>query len=94
MPAAGIAALIVTAVLVAALACYLIWIVLILRHLTDTLGKVLFGVGAIAHRVAPVDQLVGEINDDLTAVADALEELAADLAPAGPPGGLGSGRSA
>lgn len=94
MPAAGIAALVVTAVLVAALAFYLTRIVLILRQLTDTLGKVLFGVGAIAHRVGPVDQLVGEINDDLAAVAGALEALAADLAPAGPPGHLGSGRSA
>jgi len=94
VPAAGIAALVVTAVLVAALAFYLIWIVLILRSLTDTLGRVLFGVGAIAHRVAPLDQLVGEINDDLATVADALEALAADLAPAGSPGDLGSGRSA
>jgi len=94
VPAAGIAAVVVTAVLVGALAAYLVWIVLILRHLTDTLGKVLFGVGAITHRVAPVDRLVGEINDDLTAVADALEALAADLAPAGSPGDRGSGRSA
>ena len=94
VPAAGVAALVVTAVLVAALAFYLTWVVLILRQLTDTLGKVLFGVGAIAHRVAPVDHLVGEINDDLTAVADALEALAADLAHAGSPGDLGSGRSA
>lgn len=81
MPAAGIAALVVTGVLVAALAFYLIWVVLILRRLTDTLGKVVFGVAAVAHRVQPVDQVIGEINGDLTAVADALEALAADLDP-------------
>ena len=81
MPAAAVAALVVTGVLVAALAFYLIWVVVILRDLTDTLGKVVFGVGAIAHRVQPVETLVGEINTDLVSVADALEALAADLDP-------------
>ena len=81
MSAAAIAALVATAVLIVALAGYLIWVVVILRRLTDTLGKVLFGVGAIAHRVEPVGPLVAEINGDLTAVADALEELVHDLDP-------------
>jgi hypothetical protein len=81
MSAAAIAALVVTGVLVAALAFYLIWVVVILRRLTDTLGKVVFGVSAIAHRVEPVEQIVGEINSDLTGVADALEALADDLNP-------------
>ncbi len=81
MSAAAIAALVVIAVLVAALAFYLIWVVLILRRLTDTLGKVTFGVRAIAHRVAPVEGVVAEINGDLVAVADALEVLASDLRP-------------
>lgn len=79
MSAGAIAAIVVTAVLVAALAFYLIWVVLILRRLTDTLGKVVFGVGSIAHRVQPIGPLVGEMNTDLGAVADALEELADDL---------------
>lgn len=81
MSAAAIAALIVTGVLIAALAFYLIWVVLILRRLTDTLGKVVFGVAAIAHRVQPVKGLVDEMNGDLIGVADALEALAADLDP-------------
>jgi hypothetical protein len=80
--AAAIAALVVTAVLVAALAFYLLWVVVILRRLTDTLGKVVFGVASIAHRVQPVEQVVGEINGDLIGVADALEALADDLDPA------------
>lgn len=79
MSAAAIAALVVTGVLVVALACYLVWVVLILRRLTDTLGKVVFGVAAVAHRVQPVEGILGEVNDDLTSVADALEALAADL---------------
>ena len=82
MSAAAIAAVVVTAVLVLALAFYLLWVVVILRRLTDTLGKVTFGVASIAHRVEPVKGLVGEINGDLIAVADALEALAADLRPA------------
>ena len=82
MSAAAIAALVVTGLLVAALAFYLLWVVVILRRLTDTLGKVQFGVESIAHRVEPVGQLVGEINGDLIGVADALEALAADLHPA------------
>ncbi len=81
MSAAAIAAIVVTGVLVAALAFYLIWVVLILRRLTDTLGKVVFGVGSIAHRVQPIGPLVAEINADLGAVADALEELGRDLDP-------------
>ncbi len=79
MSAAAVAALVVSGVLVAALAVYLIWVVLILRHLTDTLGKVVFGVAAIAHRVEPVGGLVTGINGNLGAVADALEALADDL---------------
>ncbi len=82
MSAAAIAALVVTAVLIVALAFYLLWVVVILRRITDTLGKVQFGVASIAHRVAPVGPVVEEINGDLIAVADALEELADDLRPA------------
>jgi hypothetical protein len=76
---AAIAALVVTGVLVAALAFYLLRVVAILRRLIDTLGKVLFGVRAIAHRVEPVGAILTEVNDDLTAVAEALESLADDL---------------
>lgn len=81
MSAAAITALVVIGVLVAAIAFYLLWVVVILRHLTDTLGKVVFGVASIAHRVQPVEALVAEINGDLGAVAGALEALAADLKP-------------
>ncbi len=81
MSAAAVAAVVVTGVLVGVLAAYLVWVVLILRHLTDTLGKVVFGVASIAHRVEPVGELVGGINGDLGAVAEALEALAHDLQP-------------
>lgn len=79
MSGSAIAAIVVTGVLIAALAFYLIWVVLILRRLIDTLGKVVFGVASIAHRVQPVGGLVGDINGNLGAVADALETLVRDL---------------
>lgn len=81
MSAPAIVALVVTGVLVAALAFYLIWVVVILHRLTDTLGKVVFGVDAIAHRVEPIGPIVTNLNADLGAVADALETLAFDLDP-------------
>jgi hypothetical protein len=81
MSAAALAAVLVTAVLVAALAFYLIWIVLILHRLVDTLGKVLFGVGAIAHRLEPVGPVLPDVNADLEGVAVAMEALADEVAP-------------
>jgi uncharacterized protein YoxC len=71
--------LVLTFLLVAALAFYLTWVVLILRRITDTLGKVTFGVRAIAHRTEPITPLVTALNADLEAVAGALEDLVADV---------------
>lgn len=81
MSSAAVAALVVTCVLVAALAFYLFWVVFILQRLTDTLGKVVFGVDAIAFRVQPIGAIVTDLNVDLGAVAEALETLARDLHP-------------
>ncbi len=75
--------LVVVGLIVAALALYLTWVVLLLRSIHDTLGKVTFGVRAIAHRTAPLGSLVTEINGNLIPVADALEDLVARVsAPA------------
>jgi hypothetical protein len=79
MSAAAITALAVTAVLVAALAFYLLWVLSILHRLIQTLGKVLFGVGAIGHRLEPVGPVLHDINAGLDGVADAMDRLAADL---------------
>jgi len=81
LPAAAVASLVLVFLLVAALAGYLIWVVLILRHAVDTLGKVTFGVRAIAHRTEPVGPVLADVNANLTAVADALEGLVASAAP-------------
>lgn len=75
MPAVAIVSLVLVGLLVLALAAYLVWVVLILRRIADTLGKVTFGVRAIAHRTEPLGELVDAINTDLAPVADAIEAL-------------------
>jgi uncharacterized protein YoxC len=75
MPAAAIMTLGLAAVLVLALAFYLIWVGILLRSIEDTLGKVTFGVRAIAHRTGPINSTLAEMNGNLGAVADALEGI-------------------
>lgn len=83
MSAAAIVSLVIVAVLVAALAFYLIRVIVILRHAVDTLGKVTFGVRAIAYRTEPLGEILTDVNANLSAVAGALEQLVADVsAPA------------
>lgn len=83
MSAAAIVSLLLIAVLVAVLAFYLITVIVILRRATDTLGKITFGVRAIAHRTEPLGELLGDVNTNLSAVAGALEQLVDDVtAPA------------
>ncbi len=83
MSIAAIVSLVLIAVLVAAVASYLIRVIVILRRVVDTLGKVTFGVRAIAHRTEPLGELLGDVNTNLSAVAGALEQLVADVsAPA------------
>lgn len=62
-------------ILVLALALYLIAIAFYLRKTVDTLGKVTFGVRAIAHRVQPLDEVVTQIEGDLQTVDEALTGL-------------------
>lgn len=77
MPAAAVVTLIATGILVVALAVYLIVIAYNLQKAVDTLGLVIFGVRAIAHRVEPVEPLLTQILEDLTVVDDALGEVLA-----------------
>lgn len=77
MDAVAIVSLVLVALLVGALAISLIWVVVLLRGIVDTLGKVVFGVRAIAHRTEPVGGILDEVNGDLEAVAGAVEGLLA-----------------
>lgn len=80
MSAAATVTLVLVALLVAALAFYLVWVVLILNHVNDALGKVTFGVRSVAHRTGPVGPALTDVNGNLTAVADALETFVAGVA--------------
>lgn len=76
MPPVAVVTLVLAALLVVALAFYLTWVILILRSVDDTLGKVTFGVRAIAHRVEPLDLVLSEVNADLGDIAHAFEDVA------------------
>ncbi len=75
MPVVAVVTLILVGLLVAALAFYLMWVILLLRSVDDTLGKVTFGVRAIAHRTEPLEPRLEALTRDLSEIAGALEEL-------------------
>jgi hypothetical protein len=60
------------AVVLAAVAAYLIAYLLVLRSAMKTLGTVNAGVRAIGRRVEPLEPILAEVNGDLTAVRDRL----------------------
>ena len=73
MPAAAWVTVVVSLVICVALAFYLVRVVIVLRAVNDSLGKITFGVRAIAHRTAPLGELLTPIKDDLEAVAGVLD---------------------
>lgn len=75
MPAAAIVTLIATALTVLALAFYLVHVALMLRHVSFTLGTIIAGLRAIAHQTEPLEPIIGEINQDLADVQEALDGL-------------------
>ena len=79
LPAEALVTLLLVAILVVAVVLYLIRIVFILRHANDQLGKITFGVRAIANQTKPINGVVPNMNANLGAVADALETLVADV---------------
>ena len=80
MPAAAVVTIVIALVIAAALAYYLTRVVIVLRSVNDSLGKITFGVRSIAHRTAPLGELLTPVKTDLEAVADTLEGVAASLA--------------
>ena len=79
MPAAAIVSIVLFAVLILAIAAYLIRVIFILRHVNDQLGKITFGVRAIAHQTKPINELTESMNANLGAVAGALGALVEDV---------------
>ncbi len=79
MPVAGVVSAVLAIVIALAVASYLVRVVLVLNAVNDSLGKITFGVRAIAHQTAPLGELLTPIKTDLEAVADTLEAVAAGL---------------
>ena len=79
MPAAAVVTIVIALVIAAALAFYLTRVVIVLRAVNDSLGKITFGVRAIAHRTEPLAELLTPVKTDLEAVADTLDAVAASL---------------
>lgn len=79
MPAAAIVTIVIALIVAAALAFYLTRVVMVLRSVNDSLGKLTGGVRAIADQTAPLGELLTPIKTDLEAVADVLDGVAASL---------------
>lgn len=77
MGAATIVTLLGVAIIVAALAAYLITITYTLNHVSFTLGTVIIGVKSICSQVDPVPKYVGIILNDVTAIDQAAKQLLA-----------------
>ncbi len=75
MGAATIVTLIGVAIIVAALALYLINICLILNHVSFTVGTVIIGVKAIAQACEPLAPVLRDIKNNISAIDEDLEAL-------------------
>jgi hypothetical protein len=75
MPAAGVVMLVAVVAIVLALVYYLVSTIVALRQITAGLDDAIGAVGEIIEKSAPVEQVVGTINQQLDAAVDALEGL-------------------
>jgi uncharacterized protein YoxC len=89
MGLATIVTLIGVAITVAALAFYLITIAATLRHVSFAVGTVLIGVRAIAAQCQPLQPVIRDIVNDVTAIDDDLEALVTGGEGRTPPSGRG-----
>ena len=75
MGAATVVTLIGVAIIVAAIALYLINICLILNHVSFTVGTVISGVKAIAQACEPLAPVIRDIANTVAAIDEDLEAL-------------------
>lgn len=68
--------LLAVAVLVGALAAYLIIIAVTLNKVSFTVGTVLIGVRAIEHQTQPLASMLGPVVNDVAAIEEAMAGLA------------------
>jgi hypothetical protein len=75
MPAAGVVLIVTVVLIVLALVYYLVSTIVQLRAITNGLDEVIVSVGEIVEKSAPVEAVVGDINENLDAAVSALEGL-------------------
>ena len=75
MHAAGAVMIVAVVLIVLALVYYLVSTILALRQITNGLDDVIKSVGEIVEKSAPVEAVVGDINENLDAAVSALEGL-------------------
>ena len=75
MGAATVVTLLGVGIIVAAIALYLINIVLILNHVSFTVGTVIIGVRAIAQACEPLAEVIPQIRNNVAAIDEDLEAL-------------------
>ncbi len=79
MPLVAVVTIIIALLISVAVASYLVRVIMVLRAVNDSLGKITFGVRAIAHRTEPLGELLTPIRDDLVAVADTIDGAVASV---------------
>lgn len=79
MPFAALVMVILFIVLLLAVASYLVRVIIVLNHVNDQLGKITFGVRAIAHQTTPIEELTESMNANLGAISGALGGLVHDV---------------
>lgn len=75
MPLAAWATLLISALIIAALGLALLRVIIMLRHVSFTLGTVIVGVRAIAHQTKSVPPAVKSVNENLAPVRAAAEQV-------------------
>ncbi len=77
MPAAAVFTIICAVLTILVLAAYLISIALVLRRIDTKLRTVTAGLHVIPQKTEPIGSIIGEINNDLARVDDALRAVLA-----------------
>lgn len=75
MPFTGIVTLVGVALVVAALAIYLIWVAALLQRVSSMLTSIIDRLWGISAAAEPLGGAVGEINRDLSATRQTLEQV-------------------
>lgn len=75
MPLAAWITLLATALIVGGLGLALLRVIIMLRHVSFTLGTVIVGVRAIAHQSKSVPPAVKSVNENLAPVRSAAEQV-------------------